>query len=164
VLMTKDVPLEVSGDIHFVPYELIHFEQLIVRPHESNIKDAVKLSDTEWAKAIGKEAVEAYTAYIGDTIIGIGGLNLLWPTVGEVWIVGSPHIPKARFSYMRATKFYLKYFKEKYKLKRVQAQVVEGYDMLTRFVESLGFEYEGTLHNYCGGNLHNRMYAIWDKE
>ena len=78
--------------------------------------------------------------------------------------MGSPHIPKIRFSYMRATKFYLKYFKEKYKLKRVQAQVVEGYDMLTRFVESLGFEYEGTLHNYCGGNLHNRMYAIWDKE
>ena len=163
MLMTKDVPLEVSGDIYFVPYELSHFEHLIVRPHENDIKESVRLSDTEWAKAIGKEAIEAYTLYVGDTIIAIGGLNLLWPTVGEVWIVGSPHIPKARFSYMRAAKFYLKYFREKYELKRVQAQVVEGYDMLTRFVESLGFEYEGTMHNYCGGNLDNRMYAIWEK-
>ena len=164
MFLTKEAPLEQSGEIHFVPYELSHFKELIVRPHEEGVKEAVRLSDTEWAKAIGKEAIEAYTLYLGDTIIAIGGLNILWPTVGEVWIVGSQHIPSVRFSYMRAAKFYLKYFKEKYKLKRVQAQVVEGYDMLTRFAESLGFEYEGTLHNYCGGKLHNRMYAIWDKE
>ena len=163
MLLTKSIPLEKSGDIHLVPYELSHFKELIVRPHEDGIKEAVRLSDTEWATAIGREAVEAYTAYVGDTIIAIGGLNILWPTVGEVWIVGSPHIPEVRFSYMRATKFYLKYFKEKYKLRRTQAQIVEGYDMLINFAERLGFEYEGTLHNYCGGNLHNRMYAIWEK-
>ena len=96
--MTEDVPLERSGDIYFVPYELSHFEHLIVRPHENDIKESVRLSDTEWAKAIGKEAIEAYTLYVGDTIIAIGGLNLLWPTVGEEWIVGSQHIPKERFS------------------------------------------------------------------
>jgi len=56
----------------------------------------------------------------------------------------------------------LKYFREKYKLRRVQAQIVADYDMLKRFAEKLGFKYEGTLHNYCGGDLDNCMYAIWE--
>jgi hypothetical protein len=134
----------------------------VVRPHEENIKRVVKLSDTEWAKAIGKEAVAAYTGYVNGEIFAIGGLNILWEGVGEVWVIGSPTIPTYRFSYVKAVKFYLNYFRKEYKLKRVQAQIVSDYDMLRRFVEKMGFTYEGTLHNYCGGDLDNCMYAIWE--
>ena len=162
MLMT-DAPLKKVGKIEIIPYELGHFQQLIVRPHEETIKEAVRLSDTEWAKAIGKEAVEAYTGYIDGKCFAIGGLNILWQYVGEVWVIGSPLIPSKRFSYLKIVKFYLKYFMEKYKLKRVQAQIVKDYDMLHRFTQHLGFKYEGTLHNYCGGTLDNCIYAIWEK-
>ena len=162
MLTTRHAPLERSGKITILPYQLSHFKRLIVRPHEETIKEAVKLSDTEWAQAIGKEAVEAYTGYIDGDIFAIGGLNILWEGVGEVWVIGSPTVPKYKFAYVRAVKFYLKYFREKYKLKRVQAQIVADYDMLKRFAEKLGFKYEGTLHNYCGGDLDNCMYAIWE--
>jgi len=162
MLMTE-APLKQVGKIEIIPYELDHFKQLIVRPHEENIKEAVKLSDTEWAKAIGKEAVEAYTGYINGECFAIGGLNILWEYVGEVWVIGSPTIPSYRFSYLKIVKFYLKYFMEKYKLKRVQAQIVKDYTMLHRFTKHLGFTYEGTLHNYCGGTLDNCIYAIWEK-
>ncbi len=162
MLADNEVPLSNVGKIDIVHYELAHFKQLIVRPHEEGIKEAVQLSDTEWARAIGKEAVEAYTGYIDGKLFAIGGLNILWKHVGEVWVIGSPIIPSQRFSYMKIVKFYLKYFREKYKLKRVQAQVLKDYDMLHRFTKHLGFKYEGTLHNYCGGNLDNCMYAIWE--
>ena len=158
-----DPPLKQCGKINIVPYKLKHFKELIVRPHEESIKDAVRLSDTEWAKAIGREAIEAYTGYIDGTIFAIGGLNILWEGVGEVWVVGSPNIPASKFSYIKIVKFYLKYFTDKYKLKRVQAQVIKDYEELHRFVKFMGFTYEGTLHNYCGGNLDNCMYAIWEK-
>jgi hypothetical protein len=162
VLTTRHAPLERSGKITIRPYELSHFKRLVVRPHEENIKRVVKLSDTEWAKAIGKEAVAAYTGYVNGEIFAIGGLNILWEGVGEVWVIGSPTIPTYRFSYVKAVKFYLNYFRKEYKLKRVQAQIVSDYDMLRRFVEKMGFTYEGTLHNYCGGDLDNCMYAIWE--
>ena len=77
-------------------------------------------------------------------------------------MIGSPTIPTYRFSYIKAVKFYLNYFRKEYKLKRVQAQIVSDYDMLRRFVEKMGFKYEGTLHKYCGGDLDNCMYAIWE--
>lgn len=162
MLTTRHAPLERSGKITIRPYELSHFKRLVVRPHEENIKRVVKLSDTEWAKAIGKEAVAAYTGYVNGEIFAIGGLNILWEGVGEVWVIGSPTIPTYRFSYVKAVKFYLNYFRKEYKLKRVQAQIVSDYDMLRRFVEKMGFTYEGTLHNYCGGELDNCMYAIWE--
>ena len=162
MLTIKEAPLKRVGKIELVPYKLAHFKQLIVRPHEEGIKEAVKLSDTEWAKAIGKEAVEAYTGYIDGVAFAIGGLNILWDGVGEVWVIGSPTIPAQKFSYVKIVKFYLKYFREKYKLKRVQAQVIKEYEMLHRFTKYLGFKYEGTLHNYCGGTLDNCMYAIWE--
>jgi len=162
VLTTRHAPLERSGKITIRPYELSHFKRLVVRPHEEKIKRVVKLSDTEWAKAIGKEAVAAYTGYVDGEIFAIGGLNILWEGVGEVWVIGSPTIPTYRFSYVKAVKFYLNYFRKEYKLKRVQAQIVSDYDMLRRFVERLGFVYEGTLHKYCGGDLDNCMYAIWE--
>ena len=70
MLTTRHAPLERSGKITILPYQLSHFKRLIVRPHEETIKEAVKLSDTEWAQAIGKEAVEAYTGYIDGDIFG----------------------------------------------------------------------------------------------
>ena len=162
MLAISHAPLETKGKITIRPYKFSHFKRLVVRPHEDVIKKAVKLSDTEWANSIGKEAVEAYTCYLDGEIFCIGGLNILWEGVGEVWVIGSPEISKNKFSYMKVIKFYLKYFKDKYHLKRVQAQIVDDYDMLKRFAERLGFVYEGTLHNYCGGDLDNCMYAIWD--
>ena len=156
-------PLKQCGRIQIVPYHLDHFKELVVRPHEGVMKEAIKLSDTQWAKAIGREAVEAYTCYFEGEILLIGGINILWESVAEVWVIGSPRIPSLRFSYIKICKFYLKYAREKYKLKRVQAQVVKDYDMLHRFVKYLGFTYEGTLHNYCGGTIDNCMYAIWEK-
>jgi len=163
ILERFEAPLKQCGVIKIIPYTLEHFEHLTVRPHEVGIKEAVQLSDTQWAKAIKKEAVEAYTGFIDDKIFAIGGLNVLWEHVGEVWVIGSPMIPAYRFSYMKIMKFYLKYFMEKYKLKRTQAQVIKDHAMLHRFVKRLGFVYEGTLHNYCGGNLDNCMYAMWEK-
>ena len=135
MLTIKEAPLKRVGKIEIVPYKLAHFKQLIVRPHEEGIKEAVKLSDTEWAKAIGKEAVEAYTGYIDGVAFAIGGLNILWDGVGEVWVIGSPTIPAQKFSYVKIVKFYLKYFREKYKLKRVQAQVIKEYEMIHRFTK-----------------------------
>ena len=164
MLAISNPPLERMGKITVIPYKFSHFRRLIVRPHEDVIKKSVKLSDTEWANSIGKEAVEAYTCYVDGEIFCIGGLNILWEGVGELWVIGSVAIPKHRFSYTKIVKFYLEYFKKKYKLKRVQAQIVDDYDMLKRFAEHLGFVYEGTLHNYCGGDLDNCMYAIWDKK
>jgi len=163
MLMTNQAPLSQVGRIKIQPYQFKHFEELIVRPHEEGIKEAIQLSNTEWAHAIGKEAVEAYTGFIGDKIFAIGGLNILWKGVGEVWVIGSPVIPSQRFSYVKIVKFYLKYFREKYRLKRVQAQVIKDYEMLHRFTKFFGFKYEGTLHNYCGGKLDNCMYAIWEE-
>ena len=160
-MLQTEPPLKQCGNIHIIPYQLAHFEELVVRPHEEGIKDAVRLSDTEWAHAIGKEAIEAYTGYLDGKAFAIGGLNILWQGVGEVWVIGTPQIPSQRFSYIKIVKFYLKYFREKYKLKRVQAQVIKDYEMLHRFVKRMGFTYEGTLHNYCGGSLDNCMYAIW---
>ena len=164
MLTINEVPLSKVGQIDIIPYSLDHFKELVVRPHEEEIKESVLLSDTEWAKAIGKEAIEAYTGYIDGNVFAIGGLNILWKGVGEVWVIGSPTIPSQRFSYVKIVKFYLKYFQEKYKLRRVQAQVIEEHDMLHRFVKHMGFTYEGTLHNYCGGNMNNCMYAIWENK
>ena len=155
-------PLRQCGEITIIPYEVEHFEHLLVRPHEVGIKEAIKLSDTQWARAIKKEAVEAYTAYYNDKIIVIGGMNLLWEHVGEVWAVGSPQIPNQKFTYYKNMKFFLNYFRNTYKLKRVQAQVIADYTMLHEFVKRLGFKYEGTMHNYCGGAIDNCMYAIWE--
>ena len=67
-------PLKQCGRIQIVPYHLDHFKELVVRPHEGEMKEAIKLSDTQWAKAIGREAVEAYTCYFEGEILLIGVL------------------------------------------------------------------------------------------
>ena len=106
-------PLKQCGRIQIVPYQHEHFKELVVRPHDDTVKAAVKLSDTQWADAIGREAIEAYTCYLDGKILLIGGINILWDGVGEVWVIGSPQIPSLRFSYIKICKFYLKYVREK---------------------------------------------------
>jgi hypothetical protein len=89
-------------------------------------------------------------------IIGCGGIRRLWDGVGEAWGVPSKIIGKhGKAVYGAVQEFFEKHRNEFHRI-----QATAGFDKAAQFLESLGFEYEGTLRKYGPSGTDFRMYAI----
>ena len=125
-----------------VPFKKEHLENLTIREIEENALKAFTESVQE------KICEPAFTGLCDGKVIAIGGVIILWDGVGEGWIYGTTKIEKHKLFFMRGVLKKLKEIEKKYNLHRVQATVVFGVKGLIKFVEFLGFEFEGRLRGY----------------
>lgn len=97
----------------------------------------------------------AWSAFIGDTMIGCGGIMRSYGSVGESWILTSdllkPYYRKI-IPYVRAQAIAAR-------VERVYAMVDLGFDRAERFIQWLGFECEGTLRRSGLIGQDQKIYA-----
>lgn len=98
------------------------------------------------------------TALYDDEVFCCGGVNVLWKGVGEAWTVNGPLTVKYPVTFHKLISRWLALFTKKYDLQRLQAIVEAGNEMHVKWIESLGFEREGTLRKYHDGRDY-LMYA-----
>jgi len=111
-------------------------------------------------EAIDEQAVvSGHTLVVDDTVIAIGGINFLWPGVGEAWLLTSTELENHTRIVYKEIKTFLKNTEKYYK--RIQACVKTDFEEGIEFAERFGFEKEGTLRNYgIDGSDHYMMGLI----
>lgn len=130
---------------------------MIVRPFDVRHLDfytepqEIKLSSVSLYERLLKEMEinPGFTLFTdsGD-VIGSGGIIMLWPGVGEAWLMASQlagFMTVPAFIFMRKT---FRSLMDTLGLRRVQA-VVHNTPQACRLAALLGFAYEGTLRNYA---------------
>jgi len=83
----------------------------------------------------------AWSAFIGDIMIGCGGIIASYGSVGESWILTSDLLK----TYYRKIIPYVRSQSATARTERVYAMVDCGFDRAERFIQWVGLEYEGTL-------------------
>jgi RimJ/RimL family protein N-acetyltransferase len=101
----------------------------------------------------------AYTGYVNDKPIGCGGVVILWDGVGEVWLIVSREVESHKVQAVKVLKRMCEIILLKHELRRIQAIIRTDFPQAVKLVESLGFEREGTLRNYCPDGQDSYMYA-----
>lgn len=101
----------------------------------------------------------SYTCIDEDGIVGCGGIAMLWERVGQAWAIFSPSIEKHGLFVSKFAKWVIYAKKREYGLDRIQAIVLSSSEKNKRWVEFLGFQYEGTLRKYISG-MDFEMVAI----
>ena len=109
----------------------------------------------------------AYTMLEDDAPIATAGVYILWAGVGEAWmhlsLYATEHRPLALY---RWTDRMLAAIIKDHRLRRVQAPICRSMLANRRFIESLGFIPEGTMHRWGPDDRDYTMYArvAYDKE
>ena len=101
----------------------------------------------------------AYTGLVDGKVAGFAGVMLMWPGVGEGWILGSDLFSEHKLWFARNVKKYMIKIMNTHDLHRVQTTVAHGHTALIRLVEFLGMKFEGRLRNYGPGGEDYLMYG-----
>jgi len=101
----------------------------------------------------------AYTMEVDGEIVGCGGIMPLWKGTGEGWIVTSELVPKYKKSVVIAIYYGLMKLMNDLKLERVQTIVLKEHMVSRKWLEWMGFKYEGDMPKYIGGRTYAR-YAL----
>jgi len=128
--------------VRIVPFKEEHLEQFVYRGRR-----ILGDYETELIRVYAK-CGPAYTALDGNAIIGIAGVVILWPGVGEAWVYANPEIRRYPKTIHRAVKEKLDEIIAGYGLHRVQAFVLSDFETGIRWVKRLGFEEEGLMRAY----------------
>lgn len=87
----------------------------------------------------------AYTAVLGERVIGCAGLVMLWPGVAAAWMVLSEDIGAHRFWLTRIVRRFLGDFTRAFRLHRVEAWALAESVRNQRWLWALGFKPEGGI-------------------
>ena len=101
----------------------------------------------------------AYTGLVNGKVAGFAGVIIMWPGVGEGWILGSDLFSKNKLWFLRNVKRYLGKIMNTHQMHRVQTTVLHGHTNLIRLVEFLGMRFEGRMKHYGPNGEDYLMYG-----
>ena len=101
------------------------------------------------------------TASIGDVIIGVGGVVLLWPGVGEFWLMLTKDVKEhtSSLTVMRGIKEFIDEIIEVRGIDRAQSILRADFDAAIKMNEFLGFKREGLMRKYLPDGSDAYIYA-----
>jgi len=138
-----------------VPFKPEHWEMIEFREFEKETMG--KLMDDIRVKVDANGP--AYTGFVDGKVAGFAGVILMWPGVGEGWILGSDLFSDNKLWFVRNVKSYMTKIMNTHQMHRLQTTVMHGQNNLIRLVEFLGMEFEGRLKSYGPHGEDYLMYA-----
>ena len=94
------------------------------------------------------QAGPAFTLLNEKSVLGIGGIAMLWRGVGEAWVIASPEVQQNPIIFHRTIKKMLHIISDNMKLHRVQAAVMESFERGHKWIKLFGFKEEGKMEGY----------------
>lgn len=128
-----------------IPFQVHHGFEIELRDEDREFKTEEQFR--KWLSVLHNAGNCYSLAYEGD-IIFCGGICILYPGIGEGWLLCSKRIIKFVRELYYYTDFIIQSIINKYTLHRVQAYVKASWKDAVHFLEKLGFQREGLLKKF----------------
>jgi len=103
---------------------------------------------------------KAFTGVCEKGLIACAGVLPLWRGVAEAWCVGSPLIEHFKFSFPKVVHRKITEMINYYGLDRLQTIVDREFITSIKWLERMGFQYEGEMPKYIAGRTYWRYAWI----
>lgn len=100
-----------------------------------------------------------YTIEAPEGLVASGGILPLWKGVGEAWVVTSELVEKYPLVFAKTAWRKLYEMMANMRLERAQTTIHKDHAVSQRWAERMGFENEGLMKKYLGGQDYYR-YAL----
>lgn len=101
----------------------------------------------------------SFTGVVDDKIVGCGGVRILWPNVGEVWMMLSPDVDGYPIVAWEAIKGGFEKIVQENDFVRLQGWCRVGFVKAHTVFKHLGFEPEGTAKKYTPDGVDCILYG-----
>ena len=135
-----------------VPYNPAHLESLLLQPAQAYMRPFFE--NAEYGKALAI-AGKSFTAIDGDRVLGCAGLIPYWEGRAEAWALLAKDI-KGQFIHIHLAAVR---FLDACGFRRVEAHVDADFGCAKKWIEMLGFEFEGPLKAYTPDGRDCLRYA-----
>jgi len=143
--------------VEIIPFKKEHAIEIKVRKHEDDLKRN-QLYET-WAE-MNELQGPAFTGLYEGKIVGCAGIRVLWPGVGEAWAIFSPEIVNLKQEAYHYVLKFLSQIVDDWKLHRVQAQARTDFPLASKYLEGLGFVFEGLMRKYYDDGSDAYLFAL----
>lgn len=139
--------------IKLVPFKKEHYLRIIENSDQKHLTKYVTESDLESVE----DSELSVSCFLGEELLGVGGIVLSHQERGEAWGIVAPDVKKHFYSLHSAVKQFL----GRAKLRRIEAVVHNDYPAGHRWVRSLGFKLESTcMKSYSLDGKDASLYAM----
>ncbi len=130
----------------------------VVRPFKIDDVKNLRPHDQKLLKIAGfaDDNSPSYSGFVDDEYAFSAGI-VESLGVGTVWVLTTPLVEKYPLWFSKAVRNMLNAGTDLYKLQRVQATVLKENKKAVKWIEFLGFEREGLMRKYVGGDHY--LYA-----
>lgn len=148
------------SEIELRPYKAVDALDILEnQPKQPGLTKEVYV--LEWAK-VKEDRGPAITVLAEEKVIGCGGLEMLWPGVGEGWCLFVNNIDRYGLSVGKAIKRCFMDMTSQAQLHRCQAILRVDYAAGIKMATWLDFKREGILRQYFPDKTDAYMYArLW---
>lgn len=134
------------------PYTPAHLTNLLLQPAQAYLRP--HMSNPEYGRALQVPGL-AFSCIEGDRVLGCAGLVPFWAGRAEAWAMFAANLNR-EFIYIHQAAVR---FLDSCGIRRVEAHVDAGFGQAQKWVEMLGFEYEGPLRAYTPDGRDCLRYA-----
>jgi hypothetical protein len=134
VLRSENIRPYAEGDLDMIDLRDID-RKVAGDDYRESLKKNIRMSETITVEKDGE-------------ILAITGLVLICPGMAEIWSITSKAVDRMKVMFAKASIVVVGFWMEKYKLRRLQANVYHEHKQSIKWLEWLGFKYEGTMGNF----------------
>lgn len=126
---------------------------------ENNLKLYGNTNLEELAEETEKDGL-SFTGIVNDEVVGCGGVRVLWPHVGEVWMMLSPKVNSYPVATWENIKDGFEKIIEENDFARLQGWCRKGFVKAHTVFRHLGFEPEGMARKYTPDKCDCILYSL----
>ena len=134
---------------------------LTIRPFKTDDVKNLREYDQKLLKIAGfsDDNAPGYSGFVDDEYAFSAGI-VESLGVGTIWAITTPLVEKYPIWFTKASINMLNAGKDLYKLQRIQATVLKENKRAVKWIEFLGFQREGLMRKYVGGDhyLYSRIF------
>jgi RimJ/RimL family protein N-acetyltransferase len=144
--------------------EIVPFiEDDLIELMRSDLTEFTLQKSDDRAKKLAQFYIERGPCFTGQEdgkVLGSGGMVLMWPGVGEGWMVLSKEVETMkRYAYETIIEHLIKVASD-LNLRRIQAHCDSNVPNAVKFLEQIGFQREGLMRGYGEDGSDHYLYAI----
>jgi hypothetical protein len=141
--------------IHVHAFQADHLDRFVAR--DKSVSLEAQKAKIRSLYALGGSEIR--TILLGDEVVGVVGVTPYWRGMGEVWTMLSDRIREAPVGFHRAISQLIEELMTSGAYHRIHSFVRWDFDAGLRWIQSLGFWYEGRLSKFGEDRSDHFLFA-----
>jgi hypothetical protein len=139
------------------PFDMAHINLMELK--QEYVDEVFRTEDGLLQLEYAAERGDAFTLMHEGRILCVGGVSMVWPGVGQMWLIPSQYVNDYSLVFVRTVRNFLESMMKSHELHRMQAVISSELPNGEKWIRGLGFQKEGKMQQYSASGVDYYLYG-----